>query len=54
MPTLPLHGVGGSSNITHQGPLQYFGMALYHPVGNYIITTSITQRRFHNLFQQQA
>jgi hypothetical protein len=33
--SVALHGIGGVSNITHNGDLQHFGKALYHPKGKY-------------------
>jgi hypothetical protein len=33
--SVALHGIGGVFNITHNGDLQHFGKALYHPNGKY-------------------
>jgi len=35
IPPISLHGVGGTSQITHRGTLTHFGTALYHPHGKY-------------------
>jgi hypothetical protein len=44
-PTIPLHGIGVTSKITHQGDLHVFGNALYHPTGQYNL---LSQRQLLN------